>query len=72
MRARGQLEDPARVDYLGILQPAAVRLKTALVQVEDLQVPVAVAESLGRDVVERVRGIISGFRHDVVIHPRRR
>jgi hypothetical protein len=63
--ARGQLQDPARLDQLGTGKPPAVRLRPALVQVEDLHEPAAVAESLGRNGEQRLGVAVPGWRDDV-------
>jgi hypothetical protein len=43
---------------MGMFKPAAVRLKPALVQLKDLPVQVAIAESLDRDLIERLRAAV--------------
>src|SRR5947207_15483343 len=66
---RRQPEDPARVDRLGTREPPAVRLKPALVQVEDLREPAAVAESRGRDGKEGLGATVLRWRNDVELDP---
>jgi hypothetical protein len=67
-RVGRQSQDPARIDRMGVFKPSAVGLKPPFVQVEDLQVPVAVAEGLGRDHEKRLRRPICRRRDDVELN----
>src|SRR5580700_5583841 len=66
-RVRRQPENPAGLDHSRVFKPAAVRLTAAPVQVEDLQVAAAAAESPGCDQREGFSRAVPRARHDVVL-----